>query len=309
MYDSLTPLLKVTAVYLVFHASGYYISIYFIVNKLLAKQKYFLSILSFAALVTILGIGIATGIYFIFGKGVEQFFGSIYNLAMVGITSNVMIVSTMVGLKLGFDRLMQQKKQEEIKKQQLESELQYLKAQINPHFLFNAINNIYFLIKKDPQVAADTLIKLSDLLRYQLYDCSGDRIAIDKEVECIQNFVSLEKIRKDDKLQVSMDTNGLHSNFELAPLLLIPLVENAFKYVSNHTEQPNKINIVLSKTGRYFKFQIFNTKDDAKAAQTGGIGLKNIQRRLELLYPDKHELIIKDTKTDFFVELILEIDE
>jgi two-component system, LytTR family, sensor kinase len=193
--------------------------------------------------------------------------------------------------------------------EKLTAELDYLKAQINPHFVFNAINTIYFQIDKQNTTARETLSVFSDLLRYQLYECNGDQIAIEKEVTYLRNYVAMQKLRRDEQYQIMLTADQSLTGFSIAPLLIIPFVENAFKHVS-HYPQGNAIRIELSKKDDRFYLTVFNTRDDHQPDSSHeGIGLKNVKRRLALLYPQHHMLDIRADEHSFKVSLEIKIDD
>jgi sensor histidine kinase YesM len=195
-----------------------------------------------------------------------------------------------------------------IELEKLNTELEYLKAQINPHFLFNSINTIYFQIDKQNSPARETLSKFSDMLRYQLYECNGHEIAVEKELTYLKNYVELQKLRRDENYVIEFSCAEGLSNFSLPPLLLVPFVENAFKHVSHFVDKKNLIRIDVSKTGNLFRFYVFNTKDNLnKVSENGGIGLKNVKRRLELLFKDRYLLDIVESNENFEVRLDLKI--
>lgn len=191
--------------------------------------------------------------------------------------------------------------------EKVNTELDYLKAQINPHFLFNSINTIYFQIDKRNTLARDTLSSFSEMLRYQLYECNGREVAIEKEINYLKNYVDLQRHRKDDNYEITFVANNM-TGFTIAPLLLIPFVENAFKYISHHT-QGNVVRIRVDREANLFKFSAFNTCDPSlKAAnESGGIGMRNVMRRLELLYNGAHELSIKEGVESFQVDLTIKL--
>jgi two-component system LytT family sensor kinase len=191
--------------------------------------------------------------------------------------------------------------------EKLSTELEYLKAQINPHFVFNSINTIYFQIDKHNALARESLSAFSDMLRYQLYECNGQEIVIEKELHYLRNYVELQRMRKDENYNIAFVEEGDIRGFTISPLLLIPFVENAFKHVSHHPDK-NEIRIEIKKDQHHFHFTVFNTKE-SKAVHNGfaGIGLKNVQRRLQLLYRDRHELKIDDRGESFEVKLSLKV--
>jgi len=195
-----------------------------------------------------------------------------------------------------------------IEVEKLNTELEYLKAQINPHFLFNSINTIYFQIDKQNQTARDTLSSFSDMLRYQLYECNGQEVAVEKEVNYLKNYVGLQRMRKDENYSITFSASDNVRGFKIAPLLLIPFIENAFKHVS-HFANGNDIKIELSRDEKLFRFKVFNTKDNHKQLKDeGGIGLRNVQRRLELIYNGRHKLEVQDLPESFLVELTIQLN-
>lgn len=195
------------------------------------------------------------------------------------------------------------------KKEKMKAELQYLKAQINPHFLFNGINSVYFLIDNKPEIAKSTLLKFSDLLRYQLYDCQDDFILLKKELDHIQSYVEMEKIRRGEDANILLNLADEVNMEQISPLLFTPFIENAFKYLSNH-DDGNKNQVVIDfrlDEGVLF-FEIENTIDDLKKEhKEGGIGIQNVRKRLSLLYPNKYQLDIFKRDGRFIVRLNIDL--
>lgn len=197
---------------------------------------------------------------------------------------------------------------QKIKNEQLATELQYLKSQINPHIVFNTLNLIYGSIHKTNPEARQLVVQFSDLLRYQLYECNVEKVPIEKELEYLKNYVNLQRLRKNDNVKVSVEVSENSKGFTVAPLLFSPFVENAFKYVSNHETKHNGITVRLDFENNSLLFSCFNTKN-GKITKTmngsGGIGIANVKRRLELLYPQRHKLKIAENTDTFEVELKL----
>jgi two-component system LytT family sensor kinase len=194
----------------------------------------------------------------------------------------------------------------ELQKEKAQTELSFLKGQINPHFLFNSINSIFANIDKSNTLARETVLKFSDMLRYQLYECNIDKISFEKEYAYLHNYVALQRLRKDNNLEVSMQKTGELTDFSIAPLLLIPFIENAFKYASNHSDKRNFVQVTFVKKDQSFNFHCINTKEpirSRKLFEDGGIGIQNVRRRLELIYPGRHELHISDDESVFQVYL------
>lgn len=228
------------------------------------------------------------------------FYNTFYNLSIA-----LFYMAFSVALQLSREWYAQRDLIRKIEVEKLNTELEYLKAQINPHFLFNSINTIYFQIDKQNTTARETLSSFSEMLRYQLYECNGKAIAIEKEVTYLKNYVDLQRHRKDENYQITFsgcDLNG----FSVAPLLLIPFVENAFKHVSHHP-YGNEVKIALSRTVNTFRMNVVNTKDNTVLDRDNrpGIGLKNVHRRLELLYKDRHKLTVHERSDTYEVNLEL----
>lgn len=191
-----------------------------------------------------------------------------------------------------------------IKINQLETELKYLKAQINPHFLFNGLNTIFGYIDKNNQQAKDALLQFSDLLRYNLYEADVDKIDISKEIGYIENYVAIQKARSDSKLKVDLKINIGNSEVKIAPLLFSPFIENAFKYVSRDENNDSIIRISLSYDRDIIAFECENSYEDV-TNKNKGIGLENVKRRLDLLYKDAHELFTWNRGNVWYVKLKL----
>ena len=217
-------------------------------------------------------------------------------------------VAFSVALQLSREWYAQRDLIRKIEIEKLNTELEYLKAQMNPHFLFNSINTIYFQIDKHNQTARDTLSAFSDMLRYQLYECNGKEVAVEKEVNYLKNYVGLQRLRKDENYSIIFSASDNVRGFSIAPLLLIPFVENAFKHVS-HYAKGNDIGIYLSRDDTRFYFKVFNTRDSQKPLKDeGGIGFRNVQRRLELIYNGRHTLEVQNQPESFQVELTLQLN-
>ncbi|MEP6844730.1 MAG: histidine kinase [Panacibacter sp.] len=231
------------------------------------------------------------------------FYSTFYNFS----TALFYVVFTLA-LELSKKWYVQQQLLQKIQVEKLHTELQYLKAQMNPHFLFNSLNSIHFQIDKTNNDARESLQKFSAMLRYQLYECNADRVPIEKEINYLQHYVDMQRLRKNDHYKIQFTTSPEIKNFNIAPLLLLPFIENAFKHFSAHADKPNYINIQVDKKENVFSFSVINTKDAAAPVyEEGGIGLKNVERRLELLYDGNHELIIADDPDTFSVLLKIKL--
>lgn len=226
---------------------------------------------------------------------------TLYNFSIV-----LFYLAFSIALHLSKEWYFQKKLMQKIEIEKLSTELEYLKAQINPHFLFNSLNTVFFQIDKQNTKARDTLSKFSDMLRYQLYECNGKEVPIEKEIMYLNNYVDLQRTRSNENYVIEfISTNNLNG-FLIAPLLLIPFVENAFKHVSHFAEGINEVKILINITESTFHFKTKNTIDKSEIkTDRAGIGLRNVQRRLELLYPNEHVLNIRKTEEFFEVDLEL----
>jgi two-component system LytT family sensor kinase len=199
----------------------------------------------------------------------------------------------------------------EIERENVESELRALKAQINPHFFFNTLNSIYSMSLDRSEKTPELILRLSELMRYILYETRDDYVSMEKQLDFIQNYIYLEQLRTDEKIRIEMEIKGEHRDLMVAPLLFIPFIENAFKHVVKEKDNPSFIWISfdLMHPTRIL-FSIKNKKYNNGGTVSGdneGIGLKNVRKRLNLLYPSKHELKISETGDVFEVELTLEL--
>jgi two-component system LytT family sensor kinase len=187
---------------------------------------------------------------------------------------------------------------------QLQTELKYLRSQINPHFLFNGLNTIYGTIDMSNNQARDMTVQFSDLLRYNLYDADVDLIELEKEAKYLQNYVALQKARSNDNMQVDLKVNYQNGNVKIAPLIFMAFVENAFKYASRGDDVKNSIVIELKEEAGRIEFTCDNSYDEVETVP-GGIGLNNAARRLELLYKDRYQLEIKKELNVYHVHLTI----
>lgn len=191
-----------------------------------------------------------------------------------------------------------------IENEKLSTELSFLKTQINPHFFFNTLNNIYSLAIIQSDKTATAVIKLSSIMRYILTETKTDHVPLENEVSFLKNFIDLQLVRLTDKVTVHFEADNINPNTQVAPLLFIAFVENAFKYGVS-TKEPTTIDITLANTANGIQFTVRNTIVNAENAihETTGIGINNVKRRLDLLYPGKHQLQVTDTGEVFTVSL------
>ena len=200
------------------------------------------------------------------------------------------------------EKLKQEKKQE-----QLQSELSFLRSQISPHFIFNILNSIVYLIRSKSNLAEPVTIKLSELMRYMLYESSDAQIPLDKELAYLNNYIELQKVRFEEDVKIDVHTEGVATTQIIEPMLMIPFVENAFKHGVGMVLEPI-IDVNLQITPSNLSFSVKNKiapESSEDKDMSSGIGLKNVKRRLELLYPNAHRLDIKNENGWFEVTLNL----
>lgn len=216
----------------------------------------------------------------------------------------VAVVSVIKLLRISFK---QQENARELDKEKTEAELKFLKSQIHPHFLFNTLNNLYALTLDKSDKAPEVVLKLSDLLNYMLYECNEPYMLVTKEIHLLENYLSLERIRYGEQLDLNFQVTGEIVGKRLAPMLLLPFAENAFKHGVSKVRKDANVSILLDCTGNILSFSVRNSRallpDHDVAGYTEGIGLKNVQRRLDLLYPEKHQLTLEQTDKEFSIHL------
>ena len=195
-----------------------------------------------------------------------------------------------------------------LEKKRLEAELKYLKAQIEPHTLFNGINTVYHLIDEDVEQAKGFLLGFSNILRYQVYECKEEKITLGKEIKFLEDVFQLWQFRLGEDAQINWEFNDHFSDLPIAPLVFYPFVENAFKYLSSYNEADNNVlDATIKVQENTIQFTIKNTFERFNQTGHSGLGLENVKERLKLLYPSKHKLDIQEIDNTFEVNLTLEL--
>lgn len=191
--------------------------------------------------------------------------------------------------------------------EKMTAELQLLKAQVHPHFLFNTLNNIYsFSLENSPKTPG-LVLKLSSLLSYMLYDCRSEEVRLEKEVEIMKNYIDLERERYGDKIEISWSVEGELKGKFIAPLLMLPFLENAFKHGTSEQIEKPWLGVDISVHNESLLMKIANSKNEYGPAKEPGIGIENVKKRLQLIYPGKHELKINDEGNFFVVTLMIQM--
>ena len=197
------------------------------------------------------------------------------------------------------------KKEAMLQREKQAAELRFLKAQTHPHFLFNTLNNLYGLVRRDDPRAAGYILKLSDVVRYILQECSSERIPLEKEVKVMQDFLALERLRYNDRLRVDFLVDVEDLNLDIPPLILLPFVENAFKHGVSQTRQDAFVEIRLVASPQEVQFHVSNSFDPEHHVHAKGIGLENVRRQLELIYGDRYTLQIQPEGNVFTIDLTI----
>lgn len=284
-----------------------------LISRYLHQKRFFFYLLwlSFFALsIALIRIAVTWVISNSLGTHTFQFWdslsGAFISLILVGCISS--------GIKIFSDWLAYTRMKSESDKQQMQSELQFLRSQVNPHFLFNTLNSLYALTLKKSDKAPELVIKLSDMMRYMLYECNVSWVPLDKELNYVKHFVELGQLRLGDRGELTLNISGDPKPFWIAPLIFLPFIENAFKHGMDRLidDAYLHIDISIEDSGDLY-FHVKNStlpyQTMEKDKRSGGIGLSNVRRRLELVYPDQHRLTIKSADDCFEVDLFIHLIE
>jgi hypothetical protein len=288
--------------YCILLVAYYYLNFYVLIPKLFLEKKYLYYILT----ISVISVSIPP-LPFVILSGQLHFGPFIYNSSVFLLFLLVTVVG--LGIRITSEWNNASKQMQEAENEKVKNELAYLKSQINPHFLFNVLNNIYVLATLKSDKTADSIMSLSALMQYIIVDAEQDRVPIEREIQHIHNFIELQRMRLTYITTTSFNYNLPEGKFEIAPLLLLPFVENAFKYGVS-TRESSTIDITSNITDGTLQFTVKNNKvamhTDVITTNTG-IGISNVKRRLELLYHDKYTLQIEDNDQHYSVELKIKL--
>ena len=282
---------------------------YVLLPRFFYKKKYLYFVLSLVVMIALalyVEEMVLEQIYFADTKG-KKFLGVFFTLIDV-----LPVTVILVGFKFGWDALIKQREVDTLKTAIKESELQFLTSQINPHFLFNNLNNLYsYAIVNSPKTP-NIILELSAVLRYMLYECKEKYVPLVKEVKQLENFINLNEMQIEERGEVSFSKKNIISGFQIAPLILTVFVENAFKHSTASQSEEIKIDVSIElKPNNTLEFicknsfqEVSNTDNLAK-----GIGLENVKKRLNLIYPNSHQLTIQKTNHEYHVNLLIELSK
>ncbi|MFI1744238.1 sensor histidine kinase [Thalassobellus sediminis] len=300
------------------HMVSCYLNIFVLMPFLVYRKKYTLYVFSILATIFIMVIVKFNLTYFLIShnvwpEGPESITSLTLNYTIEMMIGELYVVAFVAAIKITLDFIKEHKRVADLEKTQLETELLFLKNQISPHFFFNTLNNIYSLSVEKSSKTPKIILKLSELMRYMLYETKTKRQSLQNEILCIQNYLDLERVRYNDSLEVNMYISGDLEDKEIAPMLLLTFVENAFKHGANKNIGDVKIDINFKIKEKFLYFTITNpmpkiTTHTDNLKQSSGIGLDNVKKRLDLGY-DKNDyyLSIKNKKNKFVVKLKIRV--
>jgi len=294
-----------TAIFHVPIISIVYMNLNMLFPLLWEREKYFFYGISVLALVVL-----GSGFYIIlFDSWIDYIFTGYYFIAYYGFWDIslyfiiYLFATSLLRLARGWFRL------QEIEKEKTLSELKAFKSQINPHFLFNSLNSIYSLARKNSQEVPDKIVQLSDLMRHIIYESNVDFIPLEKEVEMVKNYIELQNLRTQENNKIEFETHGEIKGKKIAPLIFLPFVENSFKHGLKGGAKNAYVKIKLEVTGKVLNFEIENSKGKSSPiinSKYKGIGIENVKKRLDLIYPELYSLTISNNEKTFKVFLQLQ---
>jgi LytS/YehU family sensor histidine kinase len=292
--------------------------VYYLVPKFFEKKKYFLFAINLLLLfIAVFMIGIINNILnkqwthaISPGSFTKQLTSVYFKGAIIRLFGNPpLICALLLSLKRIKDWYLKQNENRLLLRGNINAELQLLKAQIHPHFLFNTLNNIYFFILSEPVKAEDLITKLENLLYYMINECNVPAVPLDKEINMINDYFELEKVRYND-LDIELVLTGDYTNKMIAPLLMIPFIENSFKHGTSKMLRDPWIKLFIQADEEMLHFTLANNKPaGTRMDQKHGIGLSNVKKRLAILHPEKHYLTIEPTENTFTINMQIPLEQ
>ncbi len=217
-----------------------------------------------------------------------------------------LVFTGMIKFTVDWFRVENEKKQ--LENEKLTAELNYLKSQINPHFLFNTLHNLNYLVQKGKDQASEVIIRLSNIMRYMIYDANHHSVSIHKEVKYMKDYINLERIRLNKPFELSFHEEVDNDKVEIAPLILIPFLENAFKHGVSDREDNCRVSVELKYQASMLNYRVANTKLNLPhRKEKSGFGLGNLKKRLTLHYPNKHTLLTNEVDEEYIIELSINL--
>jgi len=291
-----------------------YFTIYYLIPKYILKKKY-IQFFLFLILSLVMFYFARTGLnYFMVSKeiwpeaqGYQEPFTVIHVVELM--IGTIYVIALVSAIKLTYEWINEKKRNEDLQRIQLETELNFLKSQIQPHFFFNTLNNLYALVIKKSPNAADVVMKLSEIMQYVLYEAKEPKISLSKSINYLYSYLELEKLRYGNRVNSEISIEGNIDDVEIPPLLFLPFLENCFKHGTKHDEDI-KVNIDFAVQDNFLYFTVENNYVKYKVENSKhGIGIENVKRRLQLLYGTKYSLKTRSTENIYTVNLILPLNE
>jgi two-component system sensor histidine kinase AlgZ len=300
------------------HMTLCYLNILIFMPYLVYRKKYllyFLAILSSIFIMVFIKFNLTYLLitHNVWPEGPETIDKLTLNYTIDMMMGELYVITFVTAIKITFDFLNEQRRVTDLEKSQLETELLFLKSQISPHFFFNTLNNIYSLSVEKSNKTPKIVLKLSELMRYMLYETKSKKQTLENEILCIQNYLDLERIRNDDRLEVNMYISGEIHNKEISPIILLTFIENAFKHGVNKNTGAVVIDINFKIKGDFLHFTITNPMPEITLHKdifnkSSGIGLENVKKRLELGYnKSDYKLSFKNKKDIFVAKLVIKV--
>ena len=300
----------IASLQIVFAAIASYVNYFIFLPRFLKHRnpwQYFLEFVGPFAFIMICRLALER--YLIDGfSGKEEYLYSTRFIVQV-ITTNFFITAFVAMLRFAIDWLEFEARKNEVENEKLTAELNFLKAQINPHFLFNTLNNLYYLAYSKSENTTEVIAKLSQMMRYMIYDSNHPKVLLSKEIEYMRNYISLERLRLNDQIPIKFDVKGNIENVWITPLIFITFLENAFKHGVSNSNPKAWVNITIDLCDHECIYTVENSRgtEQKDSSEKSGIGLQNVKRRLELSYPGKYKLVSEDTREKYLVKLNLSI--
>jgi len=309
---------KTTILGFIIHMTLSYFNIYFLMPKFIYKRKYFLYIiLVFFSLFAMLLVKFYLTYFLVsnnvWPEGPEVTNELTLNYAIEMMLGELYVMAFVAAIKVTLDWLREHKKLVDTEKLQLETELRFLRTQVSPHFFFNTLNNIYSLAVEKSEKTPKTILKLSELMRYLLYETNQKRQSLSKEIICLQNYLDLERIRYGELLKINITISGEIEGKEIPPMLLLSFIENSFKHGANKNMGKVEIDIDFNVVDDFLYFKISNPlpteiNRNEIVSNPGGIGIENVKKRLELGYQkDEYQLNIGENNGLYIVDLKIKV--
>ncbi|RUT69223.1 GHKL domain-containing protein [Flavobacterium cupreum] len=300
------------------HMALCYLNILILMPNLIYRKKYLLYVLSILSAIFIMVVVKFNMTYLlithnVWPEGPETIDKLTLNYTIDMMMGELYVMTFVTAIKITFDFLREQKRVTDLEKSQLETELLFLKSQISPHFFFNTLNNIYSLAVEKSDKTPKIVLKLSELMRYMLYDTKNKKQSLENEILCIQNYLDLERIRNGERLEVKMSVSGDIHDKEISPIILLTFIENAFKHGVNKNTGKVTIDISFKVKENFLHFTISNPTPEITVHKdnfnkSSGIGIENVKKRLELGYnKNDYKLSFKNKKNIFVVKLVIKV--